>query len=149
MSGYSTSGLTAATFPLTGNELIAADTQLTQGLSPESEAISVSQLRGFYRAPVALTDGATIATNTSSSETFTVTLGGNRTLSNPTSLTAGQTYKVIVTQDATGARTLAYGTAYKFSGSSTLTTTAGAIDMLTFTSVDGTNVLGTLATKFA
>lgn len=149
MSGYSTNGLSAATFPLTGSEQAAFDTQLTQGLNPESEAITLNQIQGFFRAPVALTDGATIAVNASLGNLFTVTLGGNRTLSNPTNLTSGQTFRVRVTQDATGARTLAYGTNYLFSGSSTLTTTAAAIDMITLTSDNGTRVLGVLSAKFA
>jgi hypothetical protein len=147
MSGFTTNGLTAAAFPLTGNEKIAADTQLTQGLAPESEAISLQQLQGFFRAPVALTSGATVAVDASLAALYTLTLATNTTLSNPTNLTSGQTFRVVVTQDATGARTMAYGTSYKMSGTSTLTTTAGAIDMLSFT-YDGTNVLGVVTPKF-
>lgn len=49
MSGFSTPGLQLAVTPLTGNELIAADTQLPSGQFPESEAISVAQL-GAYAA---------------------------------------------------------------------------------------------------
>lgn len=149
MSGFSTNGLSAATFPLTGSEQAAFDTQLTQGLIPGSEAITLNQITGFSRAPVALTDGTTIAVDASQGALFTVTLGGNRTLSNPTNLTSGQTYRVRVSQDGTGARTLAFGTNYLFSGASTLTTTASAIDMLTFTSDNGTRVLGVLNAKFA
>lgn len=148
MSGFTTNGLPAAVFPLTGSEQFAADTQLTQGLAPESEAISLNQIRGYYRAPVSLTSGTTVATNATLADLFQLTLATNTTLSNPTNLTSGQTWRVEVTQDATGARTMAFGTLYKFSGSSTLTTTAGAIDMFSFT-YDGTVILGTLATKFA
>jgi hypothetical protein len=83
----------------------------------------------------ALTDGATIAVNAALGNVFTVTLGGNRTLANPTNPVAGQTIHVHVTQDATGSRTLAYGTAYDFgtAGSPTLTTTAAKMDILGFT----------------
>lgn len=147
MSGISTNGLTAATLPLTGSETAAFDTQLTQGLAPESVAISVSQLTGFARPPVALTDGTTIAVNAALASLFTVTLGGNRTLSNPTSLQSGQAFRVKITQDGTGARLLAFGTAYKFSGSSTLTTTIGAVDMIQCV-YDGANALCTLSPKF-
>ena len=75
------------------------------------------------------------------SNAFTVTLGGNRTLDNPTNLVAGFTYTFRIVQDATGSRTLAYGTAYKFPGGTapTLTTTANAIDYLSC-STDGTNL---------
>ena len=42
--------------------------------------------------PVTLTDAATIATDANLSNTFTVTLGGNRTLGNPTNMTNGAIY---------------------------------------------------------
>ncbi len=90
-----------------------------------------------YLAPAvsALTDGASIAVNAALGNVFTVTLGGNRTLANPSNPVAGQTIHVHVTQDGTGSRTLAYGTAYDFgtAGSPTLTTTAGKMDILGFT----------------
>lgn len=148
MSGFSTNGLNAAVYPLTGLEQVAADTQLTQGQNPESVAITSSMLKGYFRAPSTLTSAVIVASDASLSDLYKLTLATNSTLANPTNLQAGQTYRVEVTQDATGARTMAFGTLYKFSGASTLTTTAGAIDMFTFT-YDGTSVLGTLALKFA
>lgn len=63
----------------------------------------------------ALTDAANIAVNLANGKHFSVTLGGNRTLQNPTNLPAGTDCKpfvVIVTQDATGGRTLAFDTLY-------------------------------------
>lgn len=150
MSGLATNGLDlTTTFPIVGTWQFAVDTQNAAGLNPETVALNVNQVIGYVRAPVALTDGVTIAVDASLSNVFTVTLGGNRTLSNPTNLQAGQAFQVIVTQDGTGNRTLAFGTAYKFSGSSTLTTTIGAIDMLSFRAQNGTTILGTLAAKFA
>jgi hypothetical protein len=85
-------------------------------------------------AVVALTDGANIALNASLGNVFTVTLAGNRTLSSPTGPSSGQHILVIVTQDATGSRTLSYGAAYNFgaAGAPTLTTTAGDWDILGF-----------------
>lgn len=148
MSGFTTNGLPAAVPPLTGNELIAADTQLTQGSTPESEAISVSQLRGFYRAPVALVSSTIVTYNALQSELYTLTLATNATLAVPTNLQSGQGWKIEVIQDAVGARTLTLPTGYKASGTVTLTTTAGAIDLLSFT-YDGTSILATAALKFA
>lgn len=148
MSGYTTAGLPAAVFPLTGSEQFAVDTQLTQGLNPESEAVTLNQVSGFFRAPVTLTSGATVAVDASLASLFKLTLATNTTLSNPTNLISGQSFRVEVTQDSVGARTMAFGTSYKTSGTVTLTTTAGAIDLLTFT-YDGTSVLGTAALKFA
>jgi hypothetical protein len=92
-----------------------------------------------------LTDAATITWNTTLGTVATVTLGGNRTISNPTNLRVG-TYMLIVKQDATGSRTLTWGTAYKFPAGvkPTLTTTANAIDLISFF-CDGTNMFGTYA----
>jgi len=92
-----------------------------------------------------LTDGATISWNTTLGTVATVTLGGNRTLSNPTNLRVG-TYMLIVKQDATGSRTLSWGTAYKFPAGAkpTLTTSANAIDVISFF-CDGTNMFGSYA----
>lgn len=83
---------------------------------------------------VALTDGATITPDFDAANFFSVTLGGNRTLANPTNLTAGQSGVIVITQDATGSRTLAYGSNWKFSsgGAPTLTTTASAVDVLAY-----------------
>lgn len=89
-----------------------------------------------------LTDGANISWDASSNQVAKVTLAGNRTLDNPTNLIDGATYVLRVIQDATGSRTLAYGSAYDFPGGTapTLTAAANAVDVLTFL-CDGTNML--------
>lgn len=81
-----------------------------------------------------LTDGATITPNFALNNSFTVTLAGNRTLANPTNLVAGQSGVIIINQDATGSRTLSYGSNYDFGGGTapTLTTTANAQDMIAY-----------------
>ena len=82
----------------------------------------------------ALTDGATITPDFAAANNFSVTLGGNRTLANPTNLTAGQSGTIVITQDGTGSRTLAYGSYFKFAGGTapTLTTTAAAVDVIAY-----------------
>jgi hypothetical protein len=81
---------------------------------------------------VALTDGATISVDASLSNNFSVTLGGNRTLANPTNLTSGMVLNFFIDQDATGSRTLSFGSAYKFPGGAApaLSTAANAKDLL-------------------
>lgn len=83
---------------------------------------------------VALTDGATITPDFAAGNNFSVTLGGNRTLANPSNLTAGQSGVIVITQDGTGSRTLAYGSYFKFAGGTapTLTTTANAVDVIAY-----------------
>lgn len=143
MSGFTTDGLPTTSAALTGNELIAADTQLPQGENPASYAVTPAQLKGFYRAPVALVSGTVVTENALQSDLFTLTLTTNATLAVPTNLQAGQNWKVEVTQDSVGDRTLAYASAYKWASGTapTLTTTAGAIDLLSFT-YDGTIIIG-------
>lgn len=81
-----------------------------------------------------LTDGATITPDLSASCNFTVTLGGNRTLANPTGLVAGQSGSIFIVQDGTGSRTLAYGSYWDFAAGTapTLTTTANAVDRIDY-----------------
>ena len=82
----------------------------------------------------ALTDASSIATNLALSNNFAITLGGNRTLVNPTNITAGQSGSLFITQDGTGSRTLAYGSHFKFVGGTApvLSTTAAAIDRIDY-----------------
>jgi hypothetical protein len=98
-------------------------------------AIAQSFTKAQRGTPVALTDAATIAVDMSLGNNFSVTLAGNRSLGDPSNVTAGQSGVIVVTQDGTGSRTLAYaGTKYKFAGGSavTLTTTAAAVDVLAY-----------------
>jgi hypothetical protein len=101
------------------------------------------------QTPVALTDGATITPDAALGNHFRVTIGGNRTLANPSNLSQdGQKILIEVTQDATGSRTLAYGTKYAFSTDvpqPVLTTGAGKTDYLGFVykaSTDKLHLLG-------
>jgi hypothetical protein len=92
----------------------------------------------------ALTDGATISTPTFpwAEQLFSVTLGGNRTLANPTTPHDGQRFIWRITQDGTGTRTLAYGGQFKFVGGlKTLSVAAGATDVLEGVYEAATNTL--------
>ena len=82
---------------------------------------------------VSLTDAATVASDWSLGNRFRVTLGGNRTLGNPTKAQDGQTAIYEIIQDGTGSRTLAYDTKFAFGTdvtSPTLTTTADKRDFI-------------------
>lgn len=98
----------------------------------------------------ALTDGASIAWNLNTQQAAHVTIGGNRTLANPTNMVNGGTYVLRVVQDGTGTRTLAYGANYTWPGGNipVLSTAAGAVDVLTFLS-DGVNMYGSIQKAFA
>jgi hypothetical protein len=81
-----------------------------------------------------LTDGATITPDFDANQNFSVTLGGNRTLANPSNIDAGQTGSIFVVQDGTGSRTLSFGAYWKFPGGTapTLSTAAAAVDRIDY-----------------
>ena len=81
-----------------------------------------------------LTDAATITPNLASNSTFTVTLGGNRTMANPTGMVEGQSGSIFIVQDGTGGRTLSWGSYWDFIGGTapSLSTTPGAVDRVDF-----------------
>lgn len=82
-----------------------------------------------------LTDEATVTIDASIAFHFRLTLGGNRTIANPTNGRDGQDILIELVQDATGGRTVTWGSEFSFSDDitePTLSTTAGAIDLLLF-----------------
>ena len=81
-----------------------------------------------------LTDGATVTPDFAASNNYVLTLGGNRTIANPTNLTAGQSGSIFLVQDGTGSRTAAWGSYWDFAGGTapTLTTTAAAVDRIDY-----------------
>ena len=81
-----------------------------------------------------LTDGATVTPDFAASNNYTLTLGGNRTIANPTNLTAGQSGSIFLVQDGTGSRTAAWGSYWDWAAGTapTLTTTASAVDRIDY-----------------
>jgi hypothetical protein len=75
-----------------------------------------------------ITYAATITPDFSVANNFVCTLTGDVIVANPTNVVAGQYGKITLIQDATGSRTTAYGTYFKFAGgtSPTAVTTANA-----------------------
>lgn len=102
------------------------------------ETTATDQLEGRYSVEVAtLTDGATITPDFELNQNFTVTLGGNRTLANPSNVTSdkvGQVGSIFVVQDGTGSRTLSFGSNWDFIGGTapTLSTAASAVDRIDY-----------------
>lgn len=109
----------------------ASTAELFAGVS-SAKFISPARLFGAA-APVVVADGAVITLDGSTGINFNVTLGGNRTLANPTNMKPGQSGRIRVKQDATGTRTLAFGANWLFAGGDpTLSTAANAIDAIAY-----------------
>lgn len=108
---------------------------------------------GLESVPVALTDAATIAVNFGYGTDFVLTLAGNRTLGSPSNATPGQRGTIQVAQDATGNRTLIYGSAWRFPGGAAsgglLSSAAGAVDTINYVVGNGGLVYATIAKGFA
>lgn len=96
-------------------------------------------------AIVALTDAATIAIDMDTGFNFSVTLGGNRTLGNPTNPKVGQSGAIVVTIDGTPGRTLAPGTNWECIGGCAATlgisTAAGAKNIIYYWVQSSTSII--------
>jgi hypothetical protein len=81
-----------------------------------------------------LTSASTVTPNFADSNNFTLTLGTNVTLANPSNLTAGQSGSLFLVQDSTGSRTVTWGSYWDWAGGTppTLTTTANAVDRVDY-----------------
>lgn len=81
---------------------------------------------------------------------FATTLTENTTLANPTNMDIGQKGRITITQGAT-ARTVAYGSYFKFPGGTipAVSTTAGATDILFYDVISATKIAATLVKAFA
>jgi hypothetical protein len=118
------------------------DVTSTVAVLAANQSFTVAQ-RGSITA---LTDAATITPDFNAANNYSLTIGGNRTLANPTNITAGQSGAIVITQDSTGGRTLAYGSYWKFPGGTvpTLTTTASAVDVLVYYVESTTRITATM-----
>ena len=81
-----------------------------------------------------LTSGATVTPNLNDSNNFTLTLGQNLTIANPTNCTAGQSGSIFLVQDGTGSRLAAWGSYWDFAGgvAPVLTTAASSVDRVDY-----------------
>lgn len=93
-----------------------------------------------------LTYGATVTPDFSLSNVFTLTATGNFTLANPTNAVAGTTYLIFIKQDATGGRTITWGSNFKFGLNSvnTISTGANKTDIISIVAQSSTELLVTI-----
>ena len=129
------------TFPTTaGSNSQFLTTNGSGGLSWSSPAGGVSLsvantwTAGQRGAITTLTSGATVTPDFAASNNYTLTLGENLTLANPTNLVAGQSGSIFLVQDGTGSRTITWGSFFDWAGGTppTLSSAAGSIDRLDY-----------------
>lgn len=129
----------------------AADTDVWTGTST-AKGITPKALFDASKFQT-LTDGATITPDFGAGLNFKVTLGGNRTLANPSNAKDGQSGVIRVIQDATGSRTLAFGANWRFPGGAAagavLSTAANSIDIIAYTVGEGGLIYAVLNKAFA
>jgi hypothetical protein len=136
---------------VTPANLTAKEASSANYLANTADRLLTTDIVWTSAAEVTLTDAATIAVDMSTFINAVVTLGGNRTLGNPTNEKVGQTGYIRIVQDGTGSRTLAYGTDWEFAGGSApvLTTTAAAQDLLFYTVLASNRIFGSLVKAIA
>ncbi len=103
---------------------------IIKGIVIDSTTIRANIFKYDINQVFALTDGANIPTDCEDGSVFPVTLGGNRTLDNPTNKKLGKTYTWVITQDGTGSRTLAFGTDFVFTGSKIIRPSADKVTII-------------------
>jgi hypothetical protein len=130
---------TSAAFTFTGVHTHSANVSIT-GTTKMTGVVDAASANTLNQT---LTDGVTVSWDVSLGQVASLTLAGNRTISNPTNMKIA-TYILYLVQDATGSRTVTWGTAYKWPGgvAPVLSTGANKRDIISFIS-DGTNMYGT------
>lgn len=162
MSGLNTAGVTQVNPTNTPNgfngavAVTQADYPQAGGAAPQQLSIPLPYVDAM--TPIALSASANTIVNTSGAANsldaaqgrmFTYTLPANTTFPLPANMLPGQTIIMRLTQDGTGSRLATWNAGYKFAGGSkTLSTAAGAIDVVTVR-YDGTTYLASLSTAFA
>ena len=87
-----------------------------------------------------MTSGASVTP--AASNNYTLTLGQNLSIANPTNLTAGQSGSIFLVQDGTGSRTASWGSYWDFAGGTapTLSTGANVVDRVDYVVRSSTSI---------
>ena len=114
----------------------AALSDLTSKVSKAGDVVSGTLVvtSQSYGTVGSFTGSGVITLDFGANNNHVVTLQGNSTLAAPTTASGGQAGAVVIHQDGTGSRTLAYSGGWSFAGGTapTLTTTASGTDILVY-----------------
>ncbi len=84
-------------------------------------------------AVVSISYAATVTPDFSQGNDFTIgALTGNLTIANPSNVAVGQSGAIYTTQDATGGRTISFGSNWKKVGAASATTTASKVNAIAY-----------------
>lgn len=100
-----------------------------------------------YLIEQTLTDAATVTYDAAGGVNAKWTIGGDRTLSIPTNVAAGQSGRVVITQDGTGGRTLTLASGWNLATgniASVAAMTSGQICVLSWSAITTTTFISTL-----
>lgn len=123
---------------------MAFGTVKVDSITSSTQTLTVDNLAGLDTAQTftkgqrgeitTLTSASTVTPDFADSNNFTLTLGTNVTLANPSNLTAGQSGSIFLVQDGTGSRTLSFGTYWEFAGGTapTISSAASSVDRLDY-----------------
>jgi hypothetical protein len=98
-----------------------------------------------------ITSSGVLLVDFSTGNNFEVTLASNATFAGPVNASGGQSGAIMIRQDNTGSRTLAYSGSWAFQGGTapTLTTAASGIDALAYYVVSPTRVIAILTAAYS
>ena len=98
-----------------------------------------------------ITSSGVLLVDFSTGNNFAVTLESNATFAGPVNASGGQSGAIMIRQDNTGSRTLAYSGSWAFQGGTapTLTTAASGIDALAYYVVSPTRVIAILTAAYS
>jgi hypothetical protein len=126
----------------------AALSDLSGKVSKAGDVISgtVVSTSQSYSEPSVVVSSGVILLDFSSADNFEVTLEGNSTLAPSVSPSGGQTGSILLRQDGTGSRTLAYSGGWSFSNGSapTLTVTPSGVDLLAYYAPNTSTIVSNL-----
>lgn len=110
-------------------------------ISVQSGAIVITDAVSI--TPTALSSSSNaVAVDFSLSNNFTLSMTENTTLSNPTNIVTGQTGVIIITQNASASKTLAFGNYWKYYNGTTpsISTTLSAVNLLVYAVVNSNSI---------
>ena len=152
LTGISSVSFATTSFGLSGTPNINVGITTASQLGINTTTIQTKLYVSGNAASNIVALGTTTANTTldfSTGNNFSLTLGASITLENPTGVTTGQSGMILIQQDGTGSRTLAFGSSWDFPSATapTVTATASALSSLVYfarstTSIVTNSILG-------